>query len=260
MAKANNIKAAYKAEFYDKNKLRQENPALFPPPRKPTSQKDQGLERRPSLGFGSARMKNSGGHYPRYRSAEALEFAITAFFEMKKEQGLPPTMPGLALALGFKSTASLKNYEEKGEDYADIIETARTQVEEWKNEMLLTSTHAQGVIFDLKNNHGWADKMDKKVMVEAGDTLSQLLQALQGTVLRPTIESNVSNQQYGGPDEIEDAEYREDDGYGNGDDNYEEYLSDKEELRPQPKSEVVRFEDLESRLGISLEDDIGDLV
>ena len=147
------------------------------------------------------------GFYPRYQSAEAMEFAIDAYFAIIEEEKRPPTLAGLALALGFKSTKSLKAYEDKGDDYAHVVEVARTRVEEWKNELLLKGgTQTSGVIFDLKNNHGWAEKSQSTQTVETGDTLSQLLLALQGKVLRPALEGRSM------PDSsqpIEDADYAE---------------------------------------------------
>lgn len=147
------------------------------------------------------------GFYPMYKSAEAMEFAIDAYFARIEEEQRPPTLAGLALALGFKSTKSLKAYEDKGEDYSQVVEVARTRVEEWKNELLLKGgSQTSGVIFDLKNNHGWAEKSQSTQTVETGDTLSQLLLALQGKVLRPTIEGR--SMPDNSPD-IEDGVYAE---------------------------------------------------
>ena len=141
--------------------------------------------------------------YPLFRSAEALEFAINAYFDLKEEQGLPPTMAGLALSLGFKSTRTVREYEERGEEYAEIVETARTRMEEWKNEVLLTGKcAAAGVIFDLKNNHSWKERLENNTTVEAPDTLLGLFNTLQGTVLRPELPSQ---EDYQSPEVIEEA-------------------------------------------------------
>ena len=124
--------------------------------------------------------------YPLYRSADALEYAINEYFTLKDDQGKPPTMAGLSLALGFSSTRTLQQYEESGEEYATIVETARTRMEEWKNEVLLMGkVPAAGVIFDLKNNHSWKEKIDTTTTVEHSDTLTSLLNTLQGSTLRP---------------------------------------------------------------------------
>jgi hypothetical protein len=184
----------FRAEFHSKNKTSMREKPLFPPPRAKVSPLDTGL--RPKIRtIGGPGMANSPaykaqlGFYPMYQSAEAMEFAIDAYFNLIAEEKRPPTMAGLALALGFKSTKSMKAYEDRGEGFAMVVEVARTRIEEWKNELLLKSgSQASGVIFDLKNNHGWAEKSQSTQTVETGDTLSQLLIALQGKVLRPALE------------------------------------------------------------------------
>lgn len=165
---------------YDKS-LVKKTPVLFPPPAW-ASEKHHGLVPRYGIGGGS-------GLLPRFQTAEAMEAAIETYFEYVTEEEMPPTMAGLALALGFKSVKPLKNYEEKGEDFAYIIEVARTRIEDWKNRQLLRPDikQVQGYIFDLKNNHGWADKIEQKTTHEVGGTLADLLVALQGNVLKPVV-------------------------------------------------------------------------
>lgn len=226
----------YRTEFYDRNKLKGDNPRMYPPPRKPNGKNDLGLAFRPGAGLGMGGAPNTRGAYPLYRTADALEYAVNAYFGLKIEQEKPPTMAGLALALGFKSAKSLKDYENRGEAYSDILEVARTRMEEWKNELLLEGGKSSaGVIFDLKNNHGWSEKAEQRTTLETGDTLSQLLFALQGTVLRPAIDR---------AGEIEDADYR-----------------DVPLVETSPSKPIKSFADSESELGISLpRDDEDDLI
>lgn len=180
----------------EKQTSKRDNPALLPPPAKNNG---TGNAYRKGLGMGY------GGSYPRYRTAKALEDAVELYFETKKnekEGGAHLTMAGLALSLGFKSVASLKRYEASGEEYADVIEVARTRVEEYKNVLLLDGgRQTNGVIFDLKNHHGYSDKIEQKTTVEAGGTLADLLAALQGTVLRPILDHQPDNN------DIEDGEF-----------------------------------------------------
>lgn len=163
---------------YDKAALRRQ-PVLFPPPRDPVTKKDTGLLPRYGLGM-------DAGFLPKFQTAEAMEEAIEVYFKYVEENERPPTMAGLALALGFKSVGTLKNYEKRGEDFAYIIEVARTRIEDWKNTLLLRAEKTvNGIIFDLKNNHGWADKIEQTTIHQAGNSLAELLTALQGNVLRP---------------------------------------------------------------------------
>ena len=186
--------------------LKKNNPRLFPPIVRPSPSNPNGLLHSPKRGLGSG--TKGGGYLPRYPSAEALEFAIDTYFEGQYENHRPPTMAGLALALGFKSVAALKNYEQKGEEYAELVETARTQVEAWKNELLLSASAPQGVIFDLKNNHGWSDKISQETTITPSDTLTELLKALQGKVLRPVLDETIPHRPIDF-DSIEDADYRD---------------------------------------------------
>lgn len=163
---------------YDKHAISKQK-VLFPPPRNPVSMKDTGLLPRTGLG-------RDAGFLPKFQTAEEMEAAIEKYFEYVAEEDRPPTMAGLALAIGFKSVSTLKTYEKKGEDFAYIIEVARTRIEDWKNTLLLRAEKTvNGIIFDLKNNHGWADKIEQTTTHQVGDSLAELLVSLQGTVLRP---------------------------------------------------------------------------
>jgi hypothetical protein len=183
---------------YDSYGIRRDNEPLFEPKREPSSKFDRGLLPITGMGHGQ-------GMRPRYESEEEMNFAINLYFQVQKDEKRPPTMAGMALALGFKSTRALRNYELKSEEYAMILEMARTRVEEWKNEKLLTSEkQVHGIIFDLKNNHGWADRVEQTTTVEAGSTLSALLQSLQGSVLRPELPPASEN-----PYDAEYADFKE---------------------------------------------------
>ena len=92
---------------------------------------------------------------PRYESVEQLEEKIEAYFESCKgellrdkdgrivfnqKDGTPiwvgrrtPTIPGLALALGFSSKQSLYDYKAKKE-FLDSISRAQTRVEQYTAE------------------------------------------------------------------------------------------------------------------------------
>lgn len=194
-------KQSFRSMYYgSKERQINENPRLFPPP------SPDGPIRLPPPGIGMGGLGSKRkSTYPLYRSADALEYAVSAYFTLKEEQGKPPTMAGMALALGFRSSRSFREYEEQGEEYADIIESARTKMEEWKNEALLEGKcPTSGVIFDLKNNHQWKERVENNTTVDSSDTLLGLLNTLQGTVLRPELPSQ---EDYTAPEPIEEAEF-----------------------------------------------------
>lgn len=70
----------------------------------------------------------------------------------------PYTMAGLAIFLGFSSRRSLFNYKSY-DGYGELIEAALTRIEEQRNVQLVSGQgQCGGLIFDLKNNHGWKDE------------------------------------------------------------------------------------------------------
>jgi hypothetical protein len=122
-----------------------------------------------------------------------LEDSVTKYFFNTDQAKEPPTMPGLALALNFATTQELKDaatkYDKADQTQCRIarsIQSAITQIEEVKNRILLEGgKRTQGVIFDLKNHHKYADKIEQTSTVEVGDSFMEFIQSLQGSVLRP---------------------------------------------------------------------------
>ncbi len=108
---------------------------------------------------------------PKYDSVEQLEEKIEAYFESCKgellrdkdgeivfnqKDGMPvwvgrrtPTIPGLALALGFSSKQSLYNYKAKKE-FLDSISRAQTRVEQYTAEKLFDRESQRGAQFVLE--------------------------------------------------------------------------------------------------------------
>ena len=70
----------------------------------------------------------------------------------------PPTVTGLALALGFSGRQSLLNYQSKAE-FVDTIMRAKSRVEEYTEQRLFDRDGSDGAKFSLRNNfRGWDDK------------------------------------------------------------------------------------------------------
>lgn len=108
---------------------------------------------------------------PRYESVEQIEGLIEAYFEsckgkiLREEDGSivfnpkdgtpiwinrkPPTIPGLALALGFSSRQSLYNYKARKE-FMDTISRAQTRVEQYTAERLFDRDSQRGAQFALE--------------------------------------------------------------------------------------------------------------
>ena len=106
----------------------------------------------------------SAGRPLKYKSVDELEKAIDQYYTDCQKQMRPYTMAGLAVALGI-DRKTLLNYSKK-EEYFPAIKKARDMVEAFTEEMLLTGKNTAGVIFSLKNNFGWKDKVEQEVKVK----------------------------------------------------------------------------------------------
>lgn len=67
----------------------------------------------------------------------------------------PPTMTGLAMALGFATRKSIFDYRKKGE-FELTLTVARSRVEMYAEERLFDRDSVQGAKFSLLHNFGWS--------------------------------------------------------------------------------------------------------
>lgn len=122
--------------------------------------------------------EKKAGRPPKYKSVKGMQKKIDKYFESCKGRILtdedgkpvlykgnpvvidvkPPTITGLALALGFNSRQSLLNYQDK-EEFMDTITRAKAKVEQYTEERLFDKDGANGAKFSLANNFkGWKEK------------------------------------------------------------------------------------------------------
>lgn len=104
----------------------------------------------------------------KYKSAEELQKAINDYFLKCDEKEKPYTMTGLAISLGVDRT-TLINYG-KRESFSTLVKNAKARVEEQLEESLYRLGNNSGVIFNLKNNYGWRDKVE----VEKGESIQKI--------------------------------------------------------------------------------------
>jgi len=132
------------------------------------------------------------GRPPIYKTVNEIEGKIDAYFKecegeiLKDDNGKtvlnkfgnpvvinrkPPTVTGLALALGFTSRLDLLRYQGK-EEFCNTITRAKSMVEQYAEERLFDRDGSNGAQFSLRNNFkGWdADKKnddsgDGKIMI-----------------------------------------------------------------------------------------------
>ena len=123
--------------------------------------------------------KGQVGRPPKYEHKEEIEGLIEEYFKkcegeiLKDEEGevifdkfgnpvivgaRPPTVTGLALALGFSTRLSLLNYQGKKE-FMNTITRAKSMVEAYAEERLFDKDGSNGARFSLINNfRGWTEK------------------------------------------------------------------------------------------------------
>lgn len=124
---------------------------------------------------------NQYGKKPRYKTPEEIQVKIDQYFQecegtlLKDHNGdpiltrwgdlvyvdrRPPTVTGLALALGFKTRQGLIYYQAKKE-FMDVILEAKSRIELYNEEQLYTRDGAKGAMFNLQRNFaGWQEAKD----------------------------------------------------------------------------------------------------
>lgn len=105
--------------------------------------------------------RTRSGRAKDWTDVEEMQNAITKYLSDTHIKGLFPTVEGLARTLGFWDTDSLLNYQkEQGyEDFFGTIRQAKLYIQEYKVSNLISGNgSAAGLMFDLKNNHGYKDK------------------------------------------------------------------------------------------------------
>lgn len=128
------------------------------------------------------------GRPPKYKNVEEIEEKIEQYFESCGGEPLlddegnqvvnkygypcwikppkPPTVTGLALALGFSCRSDLLYYQGKKQFY-DTITRAKSRVEEYAESRLFDRDGSNGAQFSLRNNFkGWNIDNEQKLEIE----------------------------------------------------------------------------------------------
>lgn len=140
-------------------------------------------------------MAHAVGRPPMYENVEEIEEKIERYFEDCKGEPLrdsngnpvldkrnnpimigqkPPTVTGLALALGFNTRKSLLEYQGKKE-FVNTITRAKSRVEEYAESRLFDRDGSGGAQFSLRNNfNGWNIDGERKLEIELLKLESQI--------------------------------------------------------------------------------------
>ena len=145
--------------------------------------------------------KNKGGRPPKYKKVEEIEGLIDKYFESCEGKPLidsktgdpyfnkygdivivgehPPTVTGLAYALGFTSRLGLLRYQGKPE-FSNAITRAKLRIEAYNEERLYDKDGVNGAKFSLKNNFkGWAENPEPEAEKDKDD--DGFIKALSGS-------------------------------------------------------------------------------
>ncbi len=125
----------------------------------------------------------------KYKTVDELQAAIDEYFKACEGRPLlddkgqpvllkglpvmldvtPPTVTGLALALGFAGRQALLNYQGR-KQFKDAITRAKSRCEAYAEGRLYDREGAHGAQFSLRCNFGWNDKAEQ---TESGGVVIQ---------------------------------------------------------------------------------------
>lgn len=134
---------------------------------------------------------NKGGRPRLYDDPIFFEERVEQYFDECAKNGRPPTIAGIGYFLGFEDRDSFARYADY-EGFSRTVKRARLRIEAAKNEMLFSRDYSTaGVIFDLKNNHGWSDKVEIGDMTpsEYGQEVERCLRDME----RATVSEDEGN-------------------------------------------------------------------
>ena len=100
----------------------------------------------------------AGGRPLKWENVEEIEPLIEEYFKTCDTDKRPYTVTGLAYALDC-SRSTLIDYEGKGK-FSNTIKKAKERCERYAEEKLYSGGQVAGVIFSMKNNWNWKDKID----------------------------------------------------------------------------------------------------
>lgn len=93
-----------------------------------------------------------------YSNHESFADKVKGYFAFCDDDGKRPTLSGLSYYLGFDDRETFSNYAGYGADYSRTVKRAKLRIGDWLEQRLTDkATFTPGIIFDLKNNHGWKD-------------------------------------------------------------------------------------------------------
>jgi hypothetical protein len=113
----------------------------------------------------------------RYSASKASDIqlfkdTVEEYFKDCDKREMPYTIPGLAVFLGFEDRHAILDYKRRGV-FAATLKKARARIEAQRVEHLVKGrVNPAGLIFDLKNNFGYLDRVETAITGPDGGPLS----------------------------------------------------------------------------------------
>jgi len=127
----------------------------------------------------------------KYASVEELGRKIDEYFAECDAKNEPYTVTGLALALGLDRKGLLL-YQGKNE-YSNTIQKAKQKVQAYAERQLYRNGQVAGVIFSLKNNFGWEDKVQQEISGPEGGPVQLEMSDLSPDEKRELLQAALKN-------------------------------------------------------------------
>jgi len=155
--------------------------------------------------------KSKAGKNPQYESVDEIHALVLHYFDECKGEVLrdavgepmldrhaqpiivgakAPTVAGLALALGFKTTKQLKNYEPKKREYKEAVEYAWTELEKATEELLFDRDASNGARFTLMNHFGWQYNAEQEAKTPVVNIIGDIPKRKRGQELKKPAAQN----------------------------------------------------------------------
>lgn len=117
--------------------------------------------------------KNPVGRPRKFKSAKDLDASIREYFSHQEAKGRPLTMPGLWCFLDVCNDTMTPymdgTYDTDEENFSETLKKARNFIANHKlEEAMLGNYNPTICIFDLKNNHGYTDRIESKSDITSG--------------------------------------------------------------------------------------------
>lgn len=117
-----------------------------------------------------------GGRPRDYDDPEVFAKRVEEYFTETAGEEKKPTLSGISLYLGFSDRETFSNYAGYGDEFSRTVNRAKMRIEDHRHQMLVDkNAFTPGIIFDLKNNHGWKDKQELEHTVS--DDVAEMLDA-----------------------------------------------------------------------------------